>query len=156
MSVIRNSKNTIWETPAPILKEILKTFKLSNNFTDIAATKRNRKFRRYITKKQNALKKILKNDSFCNPPFNDLETWVSFCHDQHLQNNITVLMLLPCYTDSSWWTRHIGNKFQYVDDFQFLDKRLGFLINNKPALDKNGKRQVYYMPCVWILWRGKN
>lgn len=150
----RNPQNTMWETPKPILKEILKQFNLKNNFVDIAATKKNRKFRRYIDKKTNALKQKLMHNSFCNPPFNDLATWVEFCHRQHQKYGITVLMLLPCYTDSSWWTEHIGNKFQYVSDFQFLDKRLGFLINNKPALDKNGKRQVYYMPCVWILWRG--
>jgi len=157
----RNPKNTMWEMPKPLLRDaILHFFGEFHEYQwlDICATKKNRKFLAYFSKKINALKQKLTKEFFyyCNPPFNDLATWVEFCHDQHLKRNCTVLMIVPCYTDSSWWTEHIGNQFQYVSDFKFLDDRLGFLINNKPVVNEKGKRQVYYMPCVWILWRSKN
>jgi hypothetical protein len=150
-----------YETPVPLLKQILKDFKLnSENFTDICATKQNRKFKRYITKKENALNQNIKTDFFCNPPFDELATWVTFCHKLHQKNNRNGLMLIPCYTDSNWWTKHIGNQFQYVDDFKFLDKRLGFWYHNRPVEEYYKKISIkpnkYWMPCVWILWRAKN
>ena len=139
-----------YETPPLLLKEIIKELKLENvDFMDFCATKTNTKFKDYFTKKQNFLNMHdCTRNGFCNPPFDKLYEFVSHCSNLHNKYNTTILMLLPCYTDSAWFQKFVGDHFQHVSDFRFVRKRLGFYYKNK--LIKSGR---YRMPCVWILWR---
>lgn len=146
-------KNTNLETPPYLIKEALQRFDIKDttNWMDFAATKKNRKFNYYFNKRQDFLKmKYCPENGFCNPPFDRLAEFVSHCYLLHLKHNTTIMMLLPCYTDSKWWTEYIGDKMQCVDDYYFLHRRLGFYKNGKEITSNK-----YYMPCVFILWGKK-
>jgi|SRR5579864_1630828 len=152
----RNLKKINYETPQTLVWNILHKWKLWNyKFTDVCATEQNKKFPRYISKKQNALKLKWNFPFFMNPPFDDLDTWVRYAYRQHKEENSTGFMIVPCYTDSSWWTDCIGDHMQKCDNFHFLHTRLGFLFHNKEVRGKNGKPQKYFMPCAFILYRKK-
>jgi len=39
---------------------------------------------------------------WCNPPFGSIEPWVRKAYEESLRG-ATVVMLLPCRTDTAWW-----------------------------------------------------
>lgn len=141
-------KNTQLETPPDLLYDFRQRHDLLFDFVDVMANKNNRKFFRFIDKKKNLFKTKIKFPAFCNPPFNLLYETVKYLHDQHKLYGDTVIMLVPCYTDSKWFQEFIGNHLQFVDDFEFIDHRLGFYKNGKEI-----KSNKYYMPCMFIVWR---
>lgn len=146
-----------YELPHHVITWALNEFNLSRKyFVDMCATKKNRRFIRYVSKKED-LFKITRHysDMYANPPFNEIPKFINHLWKLHEDANNNLLMLLPNYTDSKWYIEFIGDHCEKVDDFRFLHTRLGFLKNNKPIRGENGLINKYFMPCGFYLWRAK-
>ena len=65
-----------------------------------------------------------KNETvFCNPPYGkEISKWVKKCYEEHKKNNITIVMLIPARTDTSYFHDYIYNK----SEIRFIRGRLKF------------------------------
>lgn len=111
-----------WETPEDFFRELDSEF----HFTlDPAATDKNTKCEYYYTKEENGLLQSWKDETvFCNPPYGkELKHWVRKCYEEHIKHNITVVMLIPARTDTSYFHEFIYGK----SEIRFLKGRLKFV-----------------------------
>jgi phage N-6-adenine-methyltransferase len=69
---------------------------------DACATPRNHKVRHYYTLKTNALIQPWRGTVWCNPPYNNLYSWVQKAYQSAL-DGATVVMLLPSWTGEDWF-----------------------------------------------------
>src|SRR3990167_10304277 len=63
---------------------------------------------------------------WCNPPYSDLPTWVARAWHQCQEQQNTVVMLIPAYTDPRYWSDVI---IAHADEVRFLKGRVSFLEN---------------------------
>lgn len=115
------SKTDEWGTPIKLFEELNKEF----NFTlDPCATKDNHKCDKFYTKEQNGLIQSWGGEIvFCNPPYGrELPIWVKKCYDEHIKHGITIVMLVPARTDTSYFHDYILNK----SEIRFIRGRLKF------------------------------
>lgn len=116
------SSNTCeWATPKKFFNELNNEF----HFTlDPCATELNHKCDKYYTIKDNGLMQSWKNETvFCNPPYGkEISKWVKKCYEEHKKNNITIVMLIPARTDTSYFHDYIYNK----SEIRFIRGRLKF------------------------------
>lgn len=70
---------------------------------------------------------------YVNPPYTrgQISRWVEKA-EYEASKGITVIMLIPSYTDTKYFHRHIFNS-QYVKDIRFLEGRLKFKGYDKRA-----------------------
>lgn len=62
----------------------------------------------FWTKADNALTKSWFYDRvYCNPPFDDIETWVLKAWAEFRAGCPLIVMLLPVRTDRPWWQKHV-------------------------------------------------
>ena len=101
------SSNTCeWATPKNFFNELNNEF----HFTlDPCATELNHKCDKYYTIKENGLEQNWKGEIvFCNPPYGkEISKWVKKCYEEHKKNGITVVMLIPARTDTSYFHDYI-------------------------------------------------
>lgn len=123
-----SSKTNEWATPKLFFEELNKEF----NFTlDPCATDENHKCEKYYTIKEDGLLQDWKNHCvFCNPPYgSSIKHWVKKCYEEHKKNNITIVMLIPARTDTSYFHEYIYHKAE----LRFIKGRLKFNDGNNPA-----------------------
>ena len=116
-----SSNTNEWATPVKFFEELNKEF----NFTlDPCATDENAKCRKYFTIKENGLMQDWGGEVvFCNPPYGrELPLWVKKCYEEHNKHGITVVMLIPARTDTSYFHDYIYGK----SEIRFIRGRLKF------------------------------
>lgn len=90
-------------TPNRLMAPLQKEF----GFTlDACATDESAKCARYFTRKENGLVQPWAGERvWCNPPFNDIRSWVGKAWMEMALGEVKLIaMLLPVWTDRSWWT----------------------------------------------------
>ena len=115
------SNTNEWATPIKFFEDLNKEF----NFTlDPCATDENAKCRKYFTEKENGLIQDWHGEVvFCNPPYGrELPQWVKKCYEEHIKHGITVVMLIPARTDTSYFHEYIYGK----SEIRFIRGRLKF------------------------------
>ena len=118
-----SSSGLEWCTPQDFFENLDAEF----NFTlDAAATNENALCAEYFTKDRDALTRPWNPKTgavFCNPPYGrEIGKWVKKAHDEAQEHGITVVMLLPARTDTSYFHDYIYGKAQ----IRFLRGRLRF------------------------------
>ena len=119
-NVMFSSKSNEWETPKYLFDALNKEF----NFTiDVAATSTNAKCDRYYTKEDDALSKDWAGETvFMNPPYGrGIGKWVKKAWLEIQKHNITVVMLIPARTDTSYF-----HDYCLKGEVRFLRGRLRF------------------------------
>lgn len=142
---IMTSNHSEWATPLKLFHELDKEF----NFTlDFCATKENAKCKKFYSIIDNALTQNPKGEIiFCNPPYTRIiQSFVRTLYALSKEN--TVVMLLPCRTDTSYWhdciiagkaeVRFIRGRVQ----FEGLSGK-GEFIKGKPCT----------FPCAIVIWK---
>jgi len=117
--------NTEWETDKDFFKLLNKKF----NFTlDCCATSKNKKCKRYYTKRDNALIKDWKGRVFMNPPYGrNISLWIRKAYLEVKNGNADVVVcIIPVRTDSQWFYKY--SRFAQII---FLAGRLRFGIGGK-------------------------
>lgn len=134
-----SSNTNEWATPKLFYEELNKEF----NFTlDPCATDANHKCSKYYTIKENGLVQDWSNEVvFCNPPYGrDIKDWVKKCYEEHIKHGVTVVMLIPARTDTSYFHEYIYNK----SEIRFIRGRLKF----------NDGKQGAPFPSMLVIYRG--
>ena len=118
--VMFSSKTDMWSTPQDFYNKLNDEF----HFTlDAAATEDNAKCCNYFTPEQDGLLQKWTGTVFCNPPYcRQTGKWVKKAYEESLSGNCTVVMLLPCRPDVSWFHDYILGKAEIL----FVRGRLKF------------------------------
>src|SRR2546425_10413373 len=97
-TILKSENKQDWETPPKLYKEGCKIFDIYPTL-DPCATSENTKCKHFFTVQQDGLAQEWTEDVYCNPRFDQIDKWVRYGSLQHKKNNMSILMLLPCYTD---------------------------------------------------------
>ena len=119
------SNTNEWGTPIDLFNELNNEF----NFTlDPCSTHENAKCEKHYTLKENGLNQDWKNETvFCNPPYgSEIKHWIKKCHDEHIKNNITIVLLIPARTDTQYFHNYIYKKCE----LRFIKGRVKFIDEN--------------------------
>jgi phage N-6-adenine-methyltransferase len=137
-----SSKSDEWETPQELFDELNKEF----NFTlDPCATDENHKCEKYYTIKEDGLIQDWSGEVvFVNPPYGRaIKMWVKKCHDEYVNNNTVVVMLIPSRTDTIWQHKYI---FKEAKAICFIKGRLKFINRAFPSLNEKGDYNISSAP----------
>lgn len=118
-----SSKSDEWETPQNLFDKLNKEY----NFTlDPCCTDDNHKCEKYYTLKDDGLSKDWSGETvFVNPPYGrSIGKWVKKCYEEH-NKGITIVMLIPSRTDTTWFHSYIYEKPTVKVDY--LKGRLKFV-----------------------------
>ena len=115
------SNSSEWETPQDLFDKLNRYFKFK---TDVCATKKNAKCKRYFTKKDDGFKQRWRkrDNSWCwmNPPYGrEIGKWVEMAADTG-----EVVALLPARTDTKYFHEYIYKKKSV--EIRFIKGRLKF------------------------------
>ena len=133
-----SSNTNEWATPVAFYEELNKEF----NFTlDPCATDANHKCNKYFTKEIDGLAQSWAGEVvFCNPPYGkELGKWVKKCYEEHIKHGITVVMLIPARTDTTYFHSYIYN----YAEIRFIKGRLKF----------NDGKQGAPFPSMIVIYR---
>lgn len=125
-----SSKTDQWATPIDFYNQLDKEF----GFTlDPCADNYNHKCDKYYTVEDNGLSQSWLGECvFCNPPYgSDIKYWVKKCFEEALFNKVTVVLLIPARTDTSYFHDYIYNKYNV--EIRFIRGRLKFGNSKNPA-----------------------
>lgn len=134
------SNSIEWGTPQKLFDELNAEF----HFTlDPCANEENHKCDKYFTMEDDGLSKSWEREVvFCNPPYGRaLHKWVEKCYEEHIKHNITVVMLIPARTDTSYFHDYIYHN----SEIRFIRGRLKFNDGNNPAP----------FPSMIVVYRGR-
>lgn len=125
-----SSKTDLWSTPQDLFDKLNDEF----HFTlDPCANEENHKCDKYYSKEQDGLIQDWTNETvFCNPPYGkEIKKWVKKCYEESINNGITIVMLIPARTDTSYFHDYIYHK---AKEIRFIRGRLKFgnSINSAP------------------------
>lgn len=118
-----NSKTELWETP----QQLFDTINEEYNFTlDVCATEENTKCKEYFSPEMDGLKQKWTGTCWMNPPYGrGIGKWIEKAYNEAvLEENCTVVALLPARTDTKWFHKYIYN--QENVSVSFLKGRLKF------------------------------
>lgn len=137
--VLFSSKSDEWSTPQYLFNMLDNEF----HFTlDPCATRENAKCKLYYTISENGLEKSWAgNRVFCNPPYSQIKKWVKKCAEE-AQKGVTVVMLIPARTDTTWFHDYIYKKAE----IHFIKGRLWFGDSKNSAP----------FPSMIVIWRSTN
>lgn len=121
------NKNSVWYTPQYLFDELNEEF---NFVIDSCALPENTKCSLYYTPEQDELAQNWFDTTWCNPPYGrEIYQWVEKAYNEHLKNNITVVLLLPAKTDTKWFHEYLYNKAE----IRFIKGRIKFGGSKDPA-----------------------
>ena len=92
---------------------------------------------------------------FCNPPYGKaIGKWVEKCYKENLKG-VTVVMLIPARTDTSWFHKYIYNNPNV--EIRFLKGRLKFVNRLLPSWNENGEYKLSPapFPSMVVVFKGK-
>ena len=130
----------LWQTPKEVFEYLNKDFNFS---CDVAASAENALCDNYISADDNALSldKDWSRVNWCNPPFSNIDPWVSKAIEQRKKGNTTV-MLLPSDTSVKWFKKAFNSASSVV----FITGRLAFInADTKRKVNGNNKGSVIFM-----------
>lgn len=137
-----------WQTPPELWELLNQEFGF---VLDAAANEANALCPQYLTLEQDALVEpwittdtLTRGAVWCNPPYSRLGEFVARGRAQAERYGITVVMLIPAYTDPKYWWDHVLE----ADEIRFLKGRVQFLEYGK-------KRTSARFPSVVVVWRGR-
>ena len=115
------SKSNEWETPEKLFNKLNDEYKFT---LDPCCTKDNAKCDKYYTLEDDGITKSWKDEVvFMNPPYGRaIGKWVEKAYNESINNNATVVCLIPSRTDTRWW-----HDFVMKGDITFLKGRLKFI-----------------------------
>jgi phage N-6-adenine-methyltransferase len=120
---------------------------------DAAASARNARCARYWTILDDGLTQPWAEETvWCNPPYSDIESWVSKGWSEYPTSRGIVMLLPANRTDQPWWQRLVE---PYRDrpgsplTVEFLPGRLRFL---KPGRTKIGPGERPPFGCCLLIW----
>lgn len=122
------SKSQEWATPKDFFKKLNNEF----HFTlDPCCNNENKKCDKFYTREQDGIAQSWAGEVvFCNPPYGrELPKWVRKCYEEHKKNNITIVMLIPARTDTSYFHTYIYMRAE----IRFIKGRLKFNDGKNPA-----------------------
>jgi site-specific DNA-methyltransferase (adenine-specific) len=134
-----------WSTPQAIFDELNLEFRFQ---IDVAASRKNAKCRRYLTKDDNALaRRWAPLRCFMNPPYGrDLPLWMAKAAEEW-RAGATVVCLVPARTDTLWFHELALTRSAEI---RFIKGRLRF---NEHRDAKRRKRATF--PSCVIIFKGK-
>ena len=124
--VLMSSKNMNWCTPKKFFDNLDEEFHF---VLDPAATPKSAKCKLFYTPQDDGLSKSWDfcGAVFCNPPYGrEIRKWVKKAYEE-AQKGVTVVMLIPAITDTSYFHDYIYNRAE----IRFLRGRLHFEDENK-------------------------
>jgi site-specific DNA-methyltransferase (adenine-specific) len=147
-----SSLSNEWETPKDFFEKLNDEF----GFTlDPCCQKYNFTCEKYYTKDDDGLSKDWSGEIvYCNPPYGrEIGKWVKKCHDENINNNITVVMLIPSRTDTKWFHKYIYN----VAEIRFIAGRLKFINRLFPSWREDGNFKISSapFPSMVVIYRKK-
>lgn len=119
-SVHFSSESAEWPTPNEFFVNLDKEF----SFTlDPCSTHENSKVEKHYTKEDDGLTKIWENEIvFMNPPYGrEIVVWMKKAYESSVNNNSTVVCLVPSRTDTRWW-----HDYAMKGEIRFIKGRLKF------------------------------
>lgn len=137
-----SSKDMTWCTPQELFDRLDAEF----HFTlDPAATHRSAKCANYFTPETDGLSQSWAGHTvFCNPPYGRaIGKWVKKAYDEHTEHGITVVMLIPARTDTTYFHDHIYGKAE----IRFLRGRVKF------TDDAGSTAGPAPFPSMLVIWR---
>ena len=119
MDVMFSSKTEMWATPQDFFDKLNDEF----HFTlDAAAIQENAKCDRFFSPEDDGLSQPWDGVVWCNPPYcRKTGKWVKKAYEES-KKGATVVMLLPCRPDVSWFHDYILGKAE----IRFIRGRLKF------------------------------
>lgn len=119
MDVMFSSKTEMWATPQDFFDKLNDEF----HFTlDAAAIQENAKCDRFFSPEDDGLSQPWDGVVWCNPPYcRKTGKWVKKAYEES-KNGTTVVMLLPCRPDVSWFHDYVLGKAE----IRFVRGRLKF------------------------------
>lgn len=136
------SNSNEWATPQELFDVLNKEF----NFTlDPCSTHENAKCSKHYTINENGLNQDWNGETvFCNPPYgSEIKNWVKKCYEEHIKNNITVVMLIPARTDTTYFHDYIYKK----SEIRFIKGRVKFVDENR-----NGNKPAPF-PSMIVVYK---
>lgn len=132
-----DDRATTWEVFQPLHERF--------GFTiDVAASEENAKLRRFCTLEDDGLAQSWAAERvWCNPPYSDIEPWVSKAWQEWRSNEppeLIVLLLPANRTEQGWWQRHIepGRRAGELT-VEFLPGRMRFLNPGDDEIKPNSR-----------------
>src|SRR5579872_6136429 len=99
-----------WETPRTEIIKACNILQIPYPAFDAACNSKNCKCANRPS--VNALKFIWFQNFFLNPPFSDIDTWLTHAKICVRENELIGLCLLPMKPDQKWFSKHIGEHFE--------------------------------------------
>jgi site-specific DNA-methyltransferase (adenine-specific) len=128
-ALFTSTKND-WETPKDLFERLNSKYHFA---FDLAASSTNHKCDRYFTEHDDALSQdwtAIKGPLFLNPPYGrNLRQWVEKACKTASTTNLTIVLLIPARTDTSYWHDFIFGKAKV----EFIRGRLKFEVNGIPS-----------------------
>jgi len=101
---------------------------------------------KYYTKSDDAFSIPFKEDGFINCPYSMIGKVMQKAYEEHMANNVELMILAYAKTDTRWWHSFVENRAET----HFVKGRIKFL----DAKGKPTKLPAPY-PSVWIIYRRK-
>lgn len=126
-----SSEKMDWRTPMDFFRKLDQEFHF---VLDAAASPENAKCSLYFSPDDDGLSQSwqLGGAVFCNPPYGrEIGKWVQKAYSEHARGGVTIVMLIPARTDTSYFHDYIyGNA-----EIRFLRGRLKFEDENGAAMN---------------------
>ena len=138
--------NDEYGTPPFLFSESVKKFNCIPK-VDYFASEANHVCSEYYTKEDNAFELNWTQNGFINPPYSLIKKVMQKAYEEHLANNIELMILTYNKTDTQWWHSYVENKAEV----HFIKGRIKFL-------DRKGNQTKYPAPypSCWIIYRSKS
>ena len=101
---------------------------------------------KYYTKSDDAFSKSWTENGFINSPYSMIGKVMQKAYEEHMANNVELMILAYAKTDTQWWWKWVENKAEV----HFIKGRIKFL----DAKGNPTKLSSPY-PSVWIIYRRK-
>ena len=101
---------------------------------------------KYYTKSDDAFSKSWTENGFINSPYSMIGKVMQKAYEEHMANNVELMILAYAKTDTRWWHSFVENRAET----HFVKGRIKFL----DAKGKPTKLPAPY-PSVWIIYRRK-
>ena len=126
-----SSKKMDWRTPQAFFDDLNREFHF---VLDAAAMPENAKCTQYFTPETDGLSRSwdVGGSVFCNPPYGrKIGKWVQKAYSEYVRGGVTIVMLIPARTDTSYFHDYIYGKAE----IRFLRGRLKFEDENGAAMN---------------------
>ena len=137
--------NDEYGTPPFLFLEACKKFNCTPT-VDYFASHTNHVCDKYYTKEDKVFEMDWTSNGFLNPPYSIIKKVMKKAYEEHLKNNIELLILTYNKTDTKWWHSYVEGKAEV----HFHNVRISFN-------DRFGKRTQNKAPygSAWIIYRAK-